>query len=138
MKFFRDLVLTALAGMLAVGLLESGLRLTRVRFNARLYEPQKNRGYGLRPGGEGWNVDQGDVYVRINRAGMRDVERPVERPADTLRVAVIGSCEVEARTAALEQTFESTMRRQLESALAGRGTRVDVLNFGVTGHTMSQ
>jgi hypothetical protein len=138
MKSFRDALITAAVVALALLTLEGGLRVAQVRFNARLYQPDADRGFGLRPHAEGWNVGEGEAYVRINSDGLRDVERPIARPAGTLRIAVVGSCEAEARQVALEQTFEVVMKRELEQALRVRGGSVDVLNFGVPGYTFSQ
>jgi hypothetical protein len=135
MRFFRDLLLTLAAATIALGALEGGLRLAGVRFNARFYQPEPGRGFHLRPGSQGWNVSEGEVYIRINSDGMRDIERPVARPADTLRIAVIGSCEADARQVELEQTFLHVVKRDLERPHSGP---VDVLNFGVPGYTFSQ
>lgn len=138
MKFFRDLLLAVLACIAAILALEGGLRLAHERYNAYLYQPEPERGYSLRPYAEGWNVTGGENYVRINSDGMRDHERPAHRPADTMRIAVLGASFAEAREVPLEQTFAAEMERQLAQALGPHGSRVDVLNFGVNGYTHSE
>jgi hypothetical protein len=138
MKFFRDLVLTVLTCVALILILEAGLRLAHDRYDASLFQPEPERGFSLRPHAEGWNVTGGETFVRINGDGMRDRERPVQRPPDTLRVAVIGASNAEAREVPLEQTFEQVLERKLAPDLRQRGKHVDVLNFGVTGYTFAQ
>ena len=118
--------------------LEAGLRLARDRYDASLFQPEPERGFSLRPHAEGWNVTGGETYVRINGDGMRDRERPVQRSADTLRVAVLGASNAEAREVPLEQTFEAVTQRELTPDFERRGKHIDVLNFGVTGYTLAQ
>ena len=69
---------------------------------------------------------------------MRDRERSLQRPADTLRVAVVGASEVEAYQVPLEQTFEAVLERELAPDFERQGKRVDVLNFGVAGYSLAQ
>jgi hypothetical protein len=138
MRFFKDFVLTLLtcAGVLLA--LEVGLRLAGAHYEASLYTSEDERGYALRPNSEGWSTAESDVYVRINSDGMRDHERPVLRPGHTLRVAVVGSSEADARQVHLEQTFESVLDRKLTGRFRLAGWQSDVLNFGVPGYTLSQ
>jgi hypothetical protein len=138
MRFFRDLLLAALATGAALGMLEGFLRLAHVHYQGSLYANENERGFGLRPNAAGWETDEADVYVQINSDGMRDRERPISRPAHTLRVAVIGSSETNAREVMLDETFEAVMSRDLSRDLEARGWSADVLNFGVPGYTYSQ
>jgi hypothetical protein len=78
------------------------------------------------------------MWIQTNSDGMRDRERAVSRPADTLRIAVLGASEVEGPTVPLEATFEAVMERSLEESVSAHGKRVEVLNFGVPGYTFSQ
>lgn len=138
MRFFKDLVLTAiiLAGVLL--LLELGLRLAGVKYEASLYTPEAERGYALRPGAQGWSVTENENYVRINAEGMYDKEHTVSRPRDVIRIAVIGSSEAEAQQVSLDNTFEAVMERELSAELAKCGCKVEVLNFAVPGYSFSQ
>jgi hypothetical protein len=138
MKFFRDLARAGLVTAAVLLVLESGLRLARVHYEASLYQPEQERAYSLRPNAEGWSVDEAEVYIRINSDGMRDRERPISRPPQTLRVAVIGSSEAEARQVPLEETFKEVLNRDLSRDLESRGWQADVLNFGVPSFTFSQ
>lgn len=138
MRFFRDLFLALLVTAFVVVALEGGLRVAGVHYDASLYEPDSERGYRLRPNAAGWNVSENECYIRINSDGMRDRERPVSRPPDTLRIAVIGSSEAEARQVPLEKTFEAVLDRRLAQKLEPLGHHVDVMNFAVPGYTCSQ
>jgi hypothetical protein len=138
MRFFRDLTLAGLVSVVAVVALEGGLRLAQSHYEASTYEPENERGSALRPNAEGWSTSESDVYVRINSDGMRDRERPFARPPHSLRVAVVGSSEVDARQVPLEKTFEAVMDRDLSQKIDPLGWHADVLNFGVPGYTYSQ
>jgi hypothetical protein len=91
----RKLLLVG-AGIL-VGLLLSELTLRAVGFSEpSLYVPDERRGHALLPGAKGWWRSEGEAYVRINSRGLRDREHDVEKPAGTLRIAVIGDSFAEA------------------------------------------
>ena len=138
MKFFSDLILAALATCLMFAIMEAGLRIAGTHYESSTYQRETERGFGLRPNSQGWEVEEGDVYLTINSDGMRDKERPIQRPPHTLRVAVIGSSEADARQVGFDDTFESVMSRDMTRSLAPRGWQADVLNFGVPGYTFSQ
>jgi hypothetical protein len=138
MKFFSDLIRAALATCLMFAVMEAGLRLAGTHYESSTYQRETERGFGLRPNSQGWEVEEGDVYLTINSDGMRDKERPIERPPHTLRVAVIGSSEADARQVGFDDTFESVMSRDMTRSLAPRGWQADVLNFGAPGYTFSQ
>lgn len=131
MRFFRDILLAGVACLGILFVLEIGLRLSHERFNASLFQAEPERGYGLRPNAEGWNVDEAEVYVHINNAGMRDRERTLQPVPGDLRIAVLGASNVEAIEVPLEQTFEQRMEQDLVP-------HVEVLNFGIAGHSLAQ
>jgi hypothetical protein len=138
MKFFRDLLLAGLAGIGTLLMAEVALRVAGAHYEASTFQAERERGYSLRPNSEGWNTQEADVYIKINSDGLRDHERPIQRPARTLRIAVLGSSDVDGREVPLEQTFEAVLAEELDRALESRGWQADVLNFGVPGYTLSQ
>jgi len=71
------------------------------------------------------------VPAQFNEFGMRDVPRRLEKPAGSLRVALLGDSFAEA----LQVPLDSTLARRLESELQHRypERRPEVLNFGVSG-----
>ena len=138
MKFSRDAFIALLVSAGFLLLLEGGLRLAHVHYQASFYQAEQVRGFSLRPNAAGWNVSENEVYVRINSDGMRDHERHVSRPPGTLRVALLGASEAEGRQVPIEKGFASALNRHLNQALGPSGHPVDVMNFGVNGYTFSQ
>ena len=138
MKSFRDVVLASLASAAFLLLLEGSLRLAHVHYQASFYQADRERAFALRPNATGWNVSENEVYIHINNDGMRDHERPVTRPPATLRIAVLGASEAEARQVPLEKGIASVLSRHVDQALRPEGHPVDVLNFAVNGYTFSQ
>lgn len=138
MRFFRDLSLTLLSTAVVLMLLEAGLRLAHVRYQASFYQPEQERVFALRPNAAGWNVSENEVYIRINSDGMRDHERPLARPSSTLRIAVLGSSESEGRQVPLEKNFATVINRRLDQRFGSSGHSADVMNFAVNGYTFSQ
>ncbi len=121
--------------MAVLGLAESGLSLFHVHHPASFFTSDKDLGYVLRPNAEGWNVEEGDCYIKINSDGLRDREHTVQRPADVLRVAVVGDSTTEAYQIPQEKNYVSLAERDLK-----RMTRkkVETLNFGVLGYNLTQ
>lgn len=138
MKFFRDAILASLISAGFSLLLEGGLRLAHIHYQASFYQTEQERGFSLRPNAAGWNVSESEVYIRINSDGMRDHERPIARPPSTLRVALLGSSEVEGRQVPMDKGFASVLERHLNHTLSPKGKQADVMNFAANGYTFSQ
>lgn len=109
-------------------------------FSLRTFAPQPLNVLWLRPDRILLHVPNLDVIltgvdfrtrVRTNSAGLRDVERSVEKPAGVTRVLVLGDSMIEG----LQVEFEETMPKRLEALLteALPGRRFDVINAGVSG-----
>ncbi|MGH9901629.1 MAG: SGNH/GDSL hydrolase family protein [Pyrinomonadaceae bacterium] len=102
------------------------------------YTPDDVRGYALRPGAEGWYRKEGEAYVRINGEGLRDRERAKAKPANTLRVAVVGDSYAEALQVPAEKGFCALLEQKLKECGAVSGRDVEVINFGVSGYGTAQ
>jgi hypothetical protein len=102
------------------------------------YQPDEARGYALRPGAAGWYRREGRAYVRINSDGLRDREHEKTKPANTLRVAVVGDSYAEAFQVEQEKAFWAVLERRLGECPALTGRRVEVINFGVSGYGTAQ
>jgi hypothetical protein len=102
------------------------------------YQPDESRGYALRPGAEGFYRREGRAYVRVNSDGLRDREHAKQKPANTLRVAVVGDSYAEAFQVEQEKAFWSVLERKLAGCPALAGRRVEVINFGVSGYGTAQ
>jgi hypothetical protein len=123
----------------AVGIIvcEIGLRLAGISYQT-FYTVDENRGVALRPGAAGWYRGEGEAYVRINSAGLRDREHSKSKPSNTLRIAILGDSYAEARQVSLEETFWAVLERQLVKCPYTRGRQVEAINFGVSGYGTAQ
>jgi hypothetical protein len=134
----RELLL-ACAVFLALPILaELALRLAHVPFDVQLYGPNRQLGWVLRPGITGRVSTETPQVVHINGKGFRDVERDLEKPANTYRIAVLGNSWTEALQVPQEKTYTSVLQRKLNEAACSPGKRVEVLNFGVAGYSTAQ
>jgi hypothetical protein len=97
-------------------------------FSSGLVQPAANRDvwYELKP-------DQNTLFrgapFRTNAQGLADDEYPLEKPANTIRVAVLGASWAMGSGVKLEETFHSVLERQFNSA--GGSVRYEFINFGV-------
>ena len=73
--------------------------------------------------------------LTINRWGMRDRDYAQARPAETLRVAVLGASSVMGWGVGDGATFEALLEDRLNrEPLSAAFKRVELLNFGVAGY----
>lgn len=103
------------------------------------------RGWKLRPGAEGWQLQEGHAFIRLNRWGYRGDDWRRNKPRDTLRIAVLGDSFVEAQQVAEQDTACEVLQHELTRMLPsiGRGRfddvkHVKVMNFGVDGYGTAQ
>jgi hypothetical protein len=80
------------------------------------------------------------VEVRTNSIGFRDLEREVEKPDGTLRIALLGASMIEAVQVPLWKTAGQLLERRLntEAARFREGDRFEVLNFGISAYGTGQ
>jgi hypothetical protein len=134
----KELIL-AVAVLVTVPLVvEAGLRISVTQFPPELYAPSHERGWALRPGASGIVAVETREYVRINSHGFRDEERSYDKPANTLRIAVLGNSWTEALQVPLEKTYTAVLQQELTKRACFAGQRVEVLNFGVAGYSTAQ
>lgn len=83
---------------------------------------------------------EGFSRLRFNAHGMQDREYTEEKPAETIRIAVIGDSYVEALQVAREENFCSKLESQITDWLRqySREEKVEVMNFGIQAHNLSQ
>jgi hypothetical protein len=103
------------------------------------------RGWKLRAGAEGWQVQEGRAFIRLNRWGYRGGDWTTIKPKNTFRIAVLGDSFVEAQQVAEQDTACEVLQRELPRILpttAGdrpRGLKhIEVMNFGVDGYGTAQ
>jgi len=95
-------------------------------------------GATLRPNAEGWWNQEGRAYIHINSQGLRDREHPKTKPANTVRIAVLGDSYAEALQLPMEGAFWSIVEARLRECGAMKGQNVEVINFGVSGYGTAQ
>jgi len=131
------LLVVAVSVLFALLVCELFLRLVGYTYPV-FYRPDEVRGYSLWPGVEGRYRREGEAYVRINSDGLRDREHAKGKPANTLRVAVVGDSYAEAFQVAREKAFWSVLETRLKDCPALKGREAEVINFGVSGYGTAQ
>jgi hypothetical protein len=130
---FQNLLLAA--GGLAAAVLLAELALRAIGFSApHFYTFDDVAGHRLLPGARGWFRGEGEAFIEINSDGLRDREHTLEKPPNTVRIAVLGDSFAEALQLPMEHAFWAVMERRLDSCRAFGGKRVEVINFGVSGY----
>lgn len=79
----------------------------------------------------GWSGSYGGAPLTINRWGMRDRDRTVEKPAGTVRIALVGSSVVMGAGVRDHETFSRLLEDQLNAEYGQSGQHFEVLNFGM-------
>jgi hypothetical protein len=138
MRTFRDCAVAALAALLTVALLELGLRAAGVKFEPSLYEAHPRLHAVWRPNAEGWTMEEGENYVRINNFGMRDRDRSIAAVPGTVRIAFLGDSMIVGQQVPLDRTMTQVLEHRLSQSIANARRQVEVLNFGVGGYALSQ
>lgn len=136
-KLFGKLLLI-LAGVF-VGLLLCEVVLRVVGYappNFYIHDPVV--GAALRPNSEGWWTREGRDYIRINSQGLRDREHTKAKPANTVRIAVLGDSYAEALQLPMEKAFWAIIEARLRDCGSLQGQNVEVINFGVSGYGTAQ
>ena len=137
-KSFKKKLLLVLFGLL-LGCLMSEILLRIIGYSYPLfYTTDYYCGFALQPGAEGQYQREGGSYVRINSDGLRDREHARPKPADTIRIAVVGDSFAEALQVSIEEGFVSVLQRQMENCQALGGKSVEIINFGVSGYGTAQ
>ena len=137
-KRVRVKLLLVLGGLIA-GLLIAEVALRIIGYSYPIfYTTDRHLALVLRPGVEGWYRKENETYVRINSDGLRDREHSKVKPANTLRIAVIGDSYAEALQVPLERAFWAVMEQRLQECEAFAGKRVEAINFGVSGYGTAQ
>lgn len=137
-KKWLGLMLLVLTGcVIGFVLVEIGLRLFGISY-PYFYIPDTLTGFSLKPGAEGLWEKEGHAYIRINRAGLRDREHSLEKPAGTFRIAVLGDSYTEALQLPVEETYWSWIEQELSGCPALEKRQVEAVNFGVGGYSPTQ
>ena len=134
----KKILLFIVSSVVCLTLLEGSLRALGFSYPA-FFQPDPQVGTIHRPGAEGWYRSEGEAYVRINAVGFRDVHWSLEKPQSTFRIAVLGDSFTDALQVDLAATYSKQLEKLLGSCRSLHGSKVEVLNFGVSGFgTMQQ
>ncbi len=137
-NFVKKKLLLILFGLL-VGCLLTEIFLRVIGYSYPIfYTTDYYRGFALQPGVEGHYQREGESWVRINRDGLRDREHAKIKPANTIRVAVLGDSYAEALQVSMEDGFVSVLQGQMQNCQAFAGKSVEIINFGVSGYGTAQ
>ena len=136
-RWAAKLLLVCFSFLFALLVAEIALRLGGYSY-PYWYAFEEQTGWMHRPGVAGWFRREGEAYIRINSAGMRDMERAKAKPPDVYRIAVLGDSFAEALQVPLEQTFWHQLEGRLAACPELSGRRVEVLNFGVSSYGTGQ
>jgi hypothetical protein len=101
------------------------------------YVVDRDVGFSLRPYAKGWWRKEGLTYVKISSQGLRDREHTIAKPADTIRIAVLGDSFAEAFQVPVENAFWAVIESRLQEC-SPAGRKVEVLNFGVSGFSTAR
>jgi len=131
--------LALIAGSALVGLLIAELALRAVGYSVPVwFQPDPQLGWTLRPGAAGWFTKEGRAYVRVNSSGRRDRDVLLHKPKDVYRIAVLGDSYSEAMQVVREAAYWALLPERLAACGFQPGKRIEVLNFGVSGHGTAQ
>ena len=132
----RNVLLISTSILLGLMICEIGLRAADISYPI-FSRIDGDLGAALRPQAEGWFKKEGEVFVRINSAGLRDREHAIPKPDNILRIAVLGDSFAEALQVPMEDTFWAILEREIKECTAVAGREPEV-NFEVSGYGTAQ
>ncbi len=136
-RWLNKALLVLISLVLALALCEAGLWLLGIEYPIfHDYDPVL--GAKLRPGIQGYWLQEGGGWVSINSDGLRDREHSLKKPPHTLRIAVLGDSFAEAMQVNREETFWAVMERDLQGCASLGNRQVEVINFGEAGFGTTQ
>ncbi|MDA0376318.1 MAG: SGNH/GDSL hydrolase family protein [bacterium] len=96
-------------------------------------------GHSPIPNAQGWHTVEGHEYIRMNSIGHRDVEHSIKKPANTIRIAVLGDSYTEALHVDLPEAYWKVAESELNEHCSNIGeSTVEMVNFGVRGYGTAQ
>jgi hypothetical protein len=134
----KELILAVMVMLLIPVFGELALRAVNIQFDTQFYGPDSDLGWTLRAEAMGIFSTETRQFVVINKHGFRDAEREYDKPANTVRVAVLGNSWTEAMQVPLNKTYCAMLEKRLVEKSCFGAQRVEVLNFGVAGYSTAQ
>ncbi len=135
--WFLKIVAILIGLLLPVGGTELWLRLSGFSYPL-FFAADPVTGHMHRPNVEGWYREEGEAYIRMNSAGLRDREHAAAKPAGVVRILVLGDSYAEALQVPMEKTFWAVLEQGLNDCGAFGSNTVEVINLGVSGFGTAQ
>ncbi len=134
-----NIALGTISLLLSLTLAEFALHIAGIEF-PRFYWRDRELGSSLLAGASGWQRDEGEAFVEINRFGMRDRDYEIDKPNQVLRVAVLGDSYTAAFHVPIEKSFLRVAEKRLQTCLSAAEKFDDIqfMNFGVNGYGTAQ
>lgn len=136
-----NIALALAAILFALVIAEIALRVTGLG-ETSFYVFDRHLGWKPRAGAQGWQREEGEAFVKINRLGYRGPEVvSLKKPPGTFRAVVLGDSFAEAKQLPYEKTFPALIQREIAecSELRPAGyNNVEVLNLGCDGYGTAQ
>lgn len=134
---FKDLILVFISLLFSFVVVEVALRFLDLPLAKHGYlkewrRPSESLGWELIPNVKG--ITPLGYEVSINSQGLRDEERPWNKPDKTLRIFAAG----DSFTFGYGLPLEDTYVKQLQRLLSNQEIDVDVINGGVVGYNLYQ
>ena len=133
----HTLLVIFISALISLVMCEVGLRAVGISYPI-FSQIDDDLGSTLRPHTEGWWKREGEAFVRINSAGLRDREHAMPKPDHVLRIAVLGDSFAEAMQVPMEDTFWAVAEREIRTCTAMVGREPEIINFGVSGYGTAQ
>lgn len=135
--WLRRLALASGAMTFALLMIEIGLRVLGFSYPITT-ERDDNRGYTYISNFEWYHTSEGYAHIRTNKYGFRDINWALEKPAQTVRIAVLGDSFVEGNQVAKGKRLTELLQSRLESQATFDGHKIEVMNFGMSGYGTAQ
>jgi hypothetical protein len=137
LQVIKKALLVLIGLVFALAICEAGLRLVGIEY-PQFFALDPVVGVKLRPGMKGYWLKEGGGYVSINSDGLRDREHSLEKPPNTLRIAVLGDSFAQAFEVNQEEAFWAIMEKDLQNCNNLGGKKVEAINFGIAGFSNTQ
>jgi hypothetical protein len=134
----RDALKALLMLVLWVGIVEAALQLGDIQLDASMLMRDWHRQFHLRPNAHGYIHTDIPSFVRNNNQGFQDRDREIARSPGTLRIAFIGSSQVQSPQVRPDQAFTGILEQELNKIGGLQWRNVEVFNFGVGGYGLAQ
>jgi hypothetical protein len=131
-KNIANTFLVLCSAIIAIALVEIGLRIIDYSYRST-WRFDRITGKALLAGAQMWNREEGQAFIQINSDGLRDEEHSLDKPENTIRIAILGDSYAEAIQVPLDKTFWKVIEDKLAHCQKFDGKQVEVINFGVSG-----